>query len=92
MRHEATIFNVGMDETLHITRVCAGSIITMAGRTDRRRITRLRDRGSCCLIRNVFYGDRGLNWPKMNVVFFLKQIGQRYQGLMTDDIIDQING
>lgn len=39
MQHEVTIFNIYVDKTLHITRVCTGSIVTMAGRTDRRRIT-----------------------------------------------------
>lgn len=33
MRHRVTIFNICVDETLHITRVCAGSIITMGNRT-----------------------------------------------------------
>lgn len=48
MQHEVTIFNVYVNKTLHITRVCTGSIVTMAGRTDRRRITRLRGhRGYC---------------------------------------------
>jgi len=45
VRHGATIFNVYVDETLHITRVCAGGIITMS---DRQRITRLRGHGSYC--------------------------------------------
>lgn len=48
MQHQVTIFNFYVDKTLHITFVCAGSIVTMADRTDHRRITRLRDHGSYC--------------------------------------------